>query len=189
MAELNDYSGPFKPDLSPEDFSKAGLIQWLRAAARIYGGIDQLWHGPLIEELGQEKADELQMKMWFRKGGGCDLEVKSLTQEMDFGGDDVASHLKMYQLLPFMQLFMNIEYDVKDRNYALMTVKRCAALRHYEKTGEMGRLLQLCTGLEQVGFQEGARRFNPNMKVTALKLPPRQSEDDICCQWEFKIED
>ena len=189
MPELNDYSGPFKPDLKPEDFSREGLIRWLRAAARIYGGIDQLWHGLLIEELGQEKADELQMKMWYRKGGGCDLEVKSLTQEMNFSGDDVASHLKMYQLLPFMQLFMDIEYDLKDRNHALMTVRRCAALGHYEKTGEMERLRQLCTGLEQVGFQEGARRFNPKMKVTALKLPPRESKDDICCQWEFKTEE
>jgi hypothetical protein len=26
------------------------------------------------------------------------------------------------------------------------------------------------------------------MKVTALKLPPRKSEEDICCQWEFKID-
>jgi len=189
MAELDDYSGAFKPDLKPEDFSREGLIRWLRAAARIYGGIDQLWHGLLIEELGQEKADDLQMKMWFGKGGGCDLEIMSLTREMHFSGDDVASCLKVFQLLPFMQLFMDIEYDLKNKNHAIMTVKRCAALGHYEKTGEMERLRQLCTGLEQVGFQEAALRFNPRMTVTPLKLPPRESAEEIACQWEFKLKE
>jgi hypothetical protein len=26
------------------------------------------------------------------------------------------------------------------------------------------------------------------MKCKGLKLPPRKSKDDICCQWEFKVE-
>ena len=29
---------------------------------------------------------------------------------------------------------------------------------------------------------------NPKIKVTPLKLPPRKSPDEICCQWEFKLE-
>ena len=37
-------------------------------------------------------------------------------------------------------------------------------------------------------FMKMAHFYNPKMKVTALKLPPRRSVDDICCQWEFKID-
>jgi hypothetical protein len=28
----------------------------------------------------------------------------------------------------------------------------------------------------------------PFVEVKALKLPPRASENEICCQWEFKLE-
>jgi len=31
-------------------------------------------------------------------------------------------------------------------------------------------------------------RFNPRVKVGALKLPPRGSPDEIACQWEFAME-
>ncbi|MFC1944979.1 hypothetical protein ACFLX5_05855 [Chloroflexota bacterium] len=34
-----------------------------------------------------------------------------------------------------------------------------------------------------------ARFFNHAMKVEPLKLPPRKSEDEICCIWEYKIEE
>ena len=28
---------------------------------------------------------------------------------------------------------------------------------------------------------------NPKIEVTALKLPPRESQDEIACQWEYKL--
>jgi hypothetical protein len=30
--------------------------------------------------------------------------------------------------------------------------------------------------------------INPKMKVTALKLPPRKSKDEIACRWEIGLE-
>jgi len=45
-----------------------------------------------------------------------------------------------------------------------------------------------CEEVERPMFQRIAAYFNPKMKATALKLPPRKSEDDIACRWEFKIE-
>jgi len=27
--------------------------------------------------------------------------------------------------------------------------------------------------------------INPYIKITPLKLPPRKSPDEICCQWEL----
>jgi len=42
--------------------------------------------------------------------------------------------------------------------------------------------------LDQEGFQVGCRMFNPKMKAIPLKLPPRESKNDIACQWEFRID-
>jgi hypothetical protein len=48
-------------------------------------------------------------------------------------------------------------------------------------------MLAMCD-LDFRAFDKIARFFNPKMKVTALKLPPRKSKDDVACQWEFKLE-
>jgi len=44
-------------------------------------------------------------------------------------------------------------------------------------------IAQRCYVLEQ----ETMYRYliNPYIKITALKLPPRKSPDEIACQWEF----
>jgi hypothetical protein len=33
-----------------------------------------------------------------------------------------------------------------------------------------------------------SKLFNPAIKVTCLKIPPRNSKDDIFCQFEYKIQ-
>jgi len=38
-------------------------------------------------------------------------------------------------------------------------------------------------------FNNTARSINPNMVGRPLKLPPRESKDEIACVWEFKIEE
>lgn len=189
MEELRDYGGPFRPDLELQDFSKEALIKLIRAAGRIYGGLDQLWYQRVRDRFGQEVSDELQHEVWYGEGGGCDLEIRSLTTDMGFGGDDVASYMKVMQLLPAMATLMDIEFDLKHSNHCIMTVRRCRPLEHYERLGETELQKNLCEVLEQVGYQEGARRFNPRMEVRALKLPPRKSPDEIACQWEFRIPD
>jgi hypothetical protein len=43
--------------------------------------------------------------------------------------------------------------------------------------------------LERRLFELTAEYFNPKIKVTSLKLPPRKRGSDICCQWEFNLEE
>ncbi|MFC1944075.1 DUF6125 family protein [Chloroflexota bacterium] len=187
MEDLKDYGGPFKSDLKFQDFSKDALVGLIRAAGRIYGGIDQRWYQVIVGRLGQEVASDLQKEVWYGEGGCCDLEIRSLTTDMNFSGNDVASYMKIMQLLPAMATLMDIEFDLKDNNHCIMTVKRCRPLEHYERTGETALQKQLCEVLEKIGYEEGAKRFNPRMEVTAIKIPPRKSQDDIACQWEFKL--
>ena len=34
---------------------------------------------------------------------------------------------------------------------------------------------------------ETAKMYNPNMKVEILAIPPRKSQDDVCCRWRLCI--
>ena len=42
--EFEDYSGPYKPDLKFEDFSKEALVRLLRAYRTIFVGLMGTWN-------------------------------------------------------------------------------------------------------------------------------------------------
>ena len=46
----------------------------------------------------------------------------------------------------------------------------------------------MCREMEPKTMGIIAHYFNPEIKVTGLKLPPRKDYSDCCCQWEFKLE-
>jgi hypothetical protein len=56
-----------------------------------------------------------------------------------------------------------------------------------EREGQ-GREGLICQELEPKMMNTIAHYFNPNIEVTALQLPPRKGNSDICCQWEFKLD-
>ena len=77
--------------------------------------------------------------------------------------------------------------DIKNDNHAILTVRTCPTLLSLEKEGK-GRERQQCHLVCSKALGSNASYFNPNIKVTPPKLPPRESNDDICCQWEFRLE-
>ena len=85
-------------------------------------------------------------------------------------------------------MLFDIDWDLKDRNHGIMTVTRCAGVVWWERTGDHALQKFTCEEIEIPMFQRIAEYFNPKMKATALKLPPRESGDDIACRWEFKVE-
>ena len=54
--ELDDYSGPYKPDLKFEDFSKEALVKLLRAYRTIFVGLMGTWNTVNRERMGVEEA-------------------------------------------------------------------------------------------------------------------------------------
>jgi hypothetical protein len=88
--------------------------------------------------------------------------------------------------------FHESDYDVRSNNHAILTFTRCPSMFYLERTGTPADadIDSLCGpgGVEERSFVEVCNYFNPEMKCRALKLPPRKSQDDICCQWEFKVE-
>lgn len=41
--------------------------------------------------------------------------------------------------------------------------------------------------VEPIVFKAYASFFNPDVEVTCLKAPPRESQDEIACKWHFKL--
>jgi hypothetical protein len=189
-AELKDYSGEFRPDLKMEDFSKEALVKLWQLGAKLYIGLDGLYYSLNREKFGEDKARELAVEVWLRKGFAADQEVRRGREAMNIWGDDVASLFKFFQIDPGCAGVMpDVKYELKGKNHGIFTVKRCLSLEYFEKHGETSLQKHACEDLDILGFQRAAELFNPKIKATAVKLPPRKNREEIACQWEFKIEE
>jgi len=184
MGKLKDYSGPLRRNLKLSDFSNEALAALAIAAAKLYIGVDGLWYSLIKESFGEQMACDLDRELWHRAEP---FEVNRTREALNIMGDDVASFLKFCQCDPGSGLFMDMDVEMIDKEHGIMTIKRCPSLEYFEKHGD-AVLQKHALELDVWGFPKAASRFNPKMKVTPLKLPPRKSKKDIACQWEVKIE-
>lgn len=183
MPELADYSGKFDPGFSHDKFSKETLIRLLKAYSEYMLRIDGFWYLTVMDKWGNDEALDSDIKIWEK----CKLyEMRTISTLLNIQGDDVATVMKYLQVYPFV---WNWEYiiDLKNNNHAIYTQRSCTTLFALEREGK-GRERQECHLVCQKVFNLDAHFFNPDIKVTGLKVPPRADYKDVACQWEFKLE-
>ena len=195
MAELQDYSGEFNPDLSLPDFSKEALIRLLVGASKLYLGIDGVWTGLMRKKYGDQAAFDYDKEVWFSQA--LALDIRRTVEALNIRGNDVATLFKYFQFGPgFSVIYVGpppkfeprVKFELKNKDHGIMTVTRCNSLEYFERHRDSQLQKLACEEIDLPAFQWLAEQFNPNIKATPLKLPPRKSKDEIACQWEFKLE-
>lgn len=183
MKNLEDYSGPFRSDIKLEDFSREKLIELVRLYTKLYIAIDGFWFLAVKEKFGEEAALDCDLWAW---GKQIPYEMKRIGQALKIEGRDLEAFMKTFQFEPW---FVNMKYTFeKDgENKLTMTVTHCPTLEALEKEGK-GREKAICNYIEPALFQKYVQFFNPRGRVAAIKVPPRQNKEGLCCQWEFFLE-
>ena len=185
MGELADYSGEFKSDMKYDDFSKEALIKLVNEFARAYVAMDGDWYAIAAERVNPEDAFDWEIEMYTKRL--YPFIVPNLNRALNIQGTDIAALFKTLQVMPDGgQDMMDLDWELKNNNYGILTVNVCRPLLFMEREGK-GREGIVCPRLEQACFDSLAELTNPDIKVTALKLPPRKSKDEIACKWEFKL--
>jgi len=185
LPELEDYSCPFKPDLTFDDFSKEFLLKlttvwqfaWLRMA--------DSWYEAVSRRYGLESANECNVEVWRKVGERVNPRY---TKIANIQLNTVLDSLKCLQLPLDNNIgpLYPVEYEIRNPNHVIMTVVQCRSLIYFER--EAPQMIQpTCYRLEEQVMRKYL--LNPKIKVTPLKLPPRKSQEEIACRWEFKIED
>ena len=183
MNELSDYSGEFDPSVTYENFSRDFLLKALKAYAGYIRKLDGIWYLTVKQQADDDMAFVCDRLVWDKMEVH---DVETTCKLFKIGSMDVAALIKALQMSPWT---WNLEhhFELKDANHGVWTVTRCPTLLALEKEGE-GRERRICCQIETELIALRAHTINPRIKVTPLKLPPREKKDDIHCQWEFKLE-
>jgi hypothetical protein len=186
MPEMQDYSGPYRHDLRWEDFSKEFLIKLMYAWQRAYLRLSAFWYEAVATRSGMETADSCNLEVWSKVG---EKTVSKFAKIGNFELNTVLDSLKLCQLAPDSyvgsELFAG-DVDIRNENHVISSTTKCAVLEFFEKAAP-DRMQYFCHTLEKATMEKYFN--NPRIKVTPLKLPPREGPDDVCCKFEMQIEE
>ena len=181
MKELKDYSGPFIRDIKFEDLSKEALARLLQAYCRELLVMDAYWQQQMSQRAGDDASRECIIQNWSRMGRH---ELKWTMEALNIEGNDIEAYVKANQFLPsFAQGVFDYDWELKDSNHAILTVRHCTAFDAL-KDRDPERLDWTCNVMETAVFEAYTAALNPNIKARPLKVGYRGEPDEIACQWE-----
>lgn len=191
--ELDDYSGPFQPDLHISDFSKEGLMKLVEVGGSIYGDVNRKWYQAANKRFGQKIADEMHHEVWFAAGGAGDHENFTISKLMGFENEDAeTTAMKVWQCLPAMNTRMTLRFKQTGDGEWEMYTPQCDVPETGEREGPavMAYMCdKICGHLELFGFRHGAARWNEKIRIDPLKLPPRADAGEPHCRWKIAMTD
>jgi hypothetical protein len=179
---LKDYSGDFDPDFSYDKLSRETLLELLRAYGDYVRMIDGNWYMEVLRRCGNEIAFACDTSVWMRLDP---FEMETTKRLLGTGGDTPLAMAKTLQASPWASVYKT-KVEVINEDHVILTYLTCPTIVSLEKEGT-GREKFICQGLEVKLMSVKAYCFNPAIKITPLKLPPRNGPDDVCCVWELTL--
>jgi Family of unknown function (DUF6125) len=170
-------------DVKLESLSRDELIDLVKLSSRMILALDGFWYLSVKELAGNDKALDRDNWVWDKV---MKFYVDELAKLLGVQGRDVADYMKVMGPRP-EGLVLEEKVEVLNRNDAIRTVIYCPTIAALEKEGE-GRDAIHCSATCSDMRVKHSRLFNPAIKVTCLKIPPRKSKDDIFCQFEYNIQ-
>ncbi len=183
MSDRTEYTDDFDPNIQFADFSKEFLLDALKSYADYIRKLDGIWYLSLKKRADDDLAFETDLDVWRAMEVH---DVRSTCELFNIKGNDVAALIKATQMSPWAWV-LEKHFELKSPQLGIWTITRCPTLLALEREGE-GRESRICREVETKLFEIRAKTINPKIRVTPLKLPPRQDKN-IACQWEFRLED
>jgi hypothetical protein len=184
MADLDDYSGEFRPDIRYEDFSKEALGRLIEEYCRLGHRLDGTWQEVIRKRSGVEEATAAEDAVWEHLVPFWQTRV---AKALRITGDSVSTYLKLLQMDPQMcYRLMGVECELQDEDHGTFRVKSCHAVKYFKHmTGDMATLERMCI-LDEVAFQGIAKHVNPEIQVKKVFFPTDPGAPE-CPNCEFRV--
>jgi len=183
--EMNDYSGPYNPNLTFNDLSKEFILKLMQVWQYAWLHMTEAWYDAVKEKVDKETADVCETAAWCRIGERVNPRfAKVANVELK----TVLDSMKVLQL-PLDNTtggLYPIQIEVINPNHVIWTIPQCQSLKFFEAK-DPERIKYVCYENEKRVIER--YMVNRKIKVTPLKLPPRNSPDEIACKWEAKMMD
>ncbi|AMN46239.1 hypothetical protein ACG33_03785 [Steroidobacter denitrificans] len=187
MTVLQDYSGPFNPDLTLDDFSRNFLCHLGREYMLLGILVGRTAHPPgAVKDSYARLGIESYM-------AASPIYSKRMQRLMNFEGDDVGTAFKNMQLdIGAAHQYMDFNFRLDSPNYGEFWV-HCGSLLEAELGGPQ-RVKTMCHDIEDPTFDATAAAINPSMMMRAIHRPPRNSDGNgegryPHCRWKVLIAD
>ena len=183
--EMNDYSGPFNPNLTFDCFSKEFLLKLMKTWQYAWLHMSGAWYEAVQSRWGADAANACEYEAWVKVGERVNPRFAKIA---NIELKTVLDSLKATQL-PLDNTtddLFRAHAQIINPNHVIWTIPRCKTLEVFEKSSPE-RIEPMCEVLEPAVIEKYL--INPKIKLNALKLPPRKSKDEIACQWEITLEE
>jgi len=183
--EMNDYSGPYKPDLSFEDFSKEFLLKLIRVWQYGWLIMSDAWYYAVRKRAGMDMADDCMADVWEDVGIKVNPRLAKVAN-IDTGNMEGCVKVLQLPLDNTQGPTYKARAKIHDDKHATLTVEHCNFLNWVEKH-EPERIKGGCEKSEARSMK--TYLVNPKMEVWPSKLPLTKKEGEPYCVWEFEIKD
>src|SRR4030042_698750 len=142
--ELEDYSGPFKPDLRLTDFSRRQLANMYKLVHEYHYLIMGAYIDHIEKNYGHEAMCEAQKFVWCRVTPKVSYELNK--QYLNLKGDSLEDFIKAWQIdLNMMpDKYFDITFEMPDEYRGVIIFNRCPVVEKYEARGEPDKMQQVC---------------------------------------------
>lgn len=184
--EMQDYSGPFKPDLKITDFSREQLARMYLMAHQYNLDIMMTYQQWVAEKYGIDAMSDMTVDIWGERM--IDHSRLINARFMNIQGQSIEAFMKAWQIdMTSMPPNFDLNFEMSSEDSGIVTFNKCIAVEMMEPMGLNDLLLKFCA-MDPPSIGNSAKLYHPDMGLRVLAFPPRESEDDVCCKWELYYE-
>ena len=165
--------------INPSSKTKNDLLDLLKMSGGFISAMDGLWFLAVEEAFGNAEAVKLDIKV---REKYTHVLVKRVKGQLGLSGSGIEM---MRQVIETDPSFLTNDYEIShlSRDRMFLRVNRCPVLEAMEKCGRKEFMCEKTTGFY---FRNIATEIEAKVTVHAIKLPPRNSSDEVCCEWLFE---
>jgi hypothetical protein len=183
------YTGLFTPPVDAARRPKRQLVTWLLGSHEYLLQCIEAWATQVIVRHGLDVMFDIQWHLW---GDTVLPGAKRLKAEyLGIGDGSVEEWMKDLQIdaTAMPGKAFDCTFEMPEPDVGILTFNRCVAVDQWEALGRPDILEKNCHSTCPKSMIVTTKWYHPNMKVDILAIPPRVSDENVCCKWRFSLRD